>query len=66
MDGIYLPRTVEGHMKIDDVVCGASSVLLQITSCLVTAGICESVEDCSLEGCKCGHAAVGHVAPSSP
>jgi hypothetical protein len=42
VDGIYLPRTVEGQMKFNDVICGAGSVPPQITSCLVTAVICES------------------------
>lgn len=49
-------------MKIDDVVCGAGSVPLQITSCLVTAVVCESEKIAVLKACKCGHAAVGHVA----
>jgi hypothetical protein len=35
---------------------------LNITSCLVTAVICESEKIAVLKGCKCGHAAVGHVA----
>jgi hypothetical protein len=32
VEGIYLPRTVERHMQINDVVCGAGSVSPQITS----------------------------------
>jgi hypothetical protein len=64
--GIYLPRTVEGQMKFNDVICGAGSVPPQITSCLVTAVICKSEKLEVLKGCKCGHAAAGHGASSSP